>query len=207
MKVLLVNGSPHEKGCTYTALCVAAKELEANGIDTEIVWVGNKSISGCVGCGACAKGLGKCVIDDGVNDFVAKARNADGFIFGTPVHFAAASGHITAFMDRAFYSGKSAFVGKPAASVVSCRRGGASAAFDQMNKYYTISSMPVVSSQYWNQVHGSTPEQVMQDEEGVQTVRILAKNMSWLLKCIGLGKENEIFFPEPEKPTRTNFIR
>ena len=207
MKILLVNGSPHENGCTYTALCEAAKQLEDNGIETEIVWIGKKSISGCLGCGACAKGLGKCVIDDCVNDFVAKARNADGFIFGSPVHFAAASGHITAFMDRAFYSGKSAFMGKPAANIVSCRRGGASAAFDQLNKYFTISSMPVVSSQYWNQVHGNTPEQVMQDEEGIQTVRILAKNMAWLLKCIDLGKQQGIEFPAPEKPIRTSFIR
>ncbi|MBQ9948362.1 MAG: flavodoxin family protein [Oscillospiraceae bacterium] len=207
MKVLLVNGSPHEKGCTYTALNEAAKVLNDLGIDTEIVWVGNKPICGCIGCGACAKGLGKCFMDDSVNPFVEKARTADGFIFGSPVHYAAASGLVTAFMDRAFYSGKSAFMGKPAANIVSCRRGGASAAFDQLNKYLTICSMPVVSSQYWNQVHGSTPEQVMQDEEGIQTVRILAKNMAWLLKCIELGKENGITFPEPEKPIRTSFIR
>lgn len=207
MKVLLVNGSPHEKGCTYTALDEAAKVLNDLGIDTEIVWVGNKPICGCIGCGACAKGLGKCFMDDSVNPFVEKARTADGFIFGSPVHYAAASGLVTAFMDRAFYSGKSAFMGKPAANIVSCRRGGASAAFDQLNKYLTICSMPVVSSQYWNQVHGSTPEQVMQDEEGIQTVRILAKNMAWLLKCIELGKENGITFPEPEKPIRTSFIR
>ena len=207
MKVLLVNGSPHEKGCTYTALSEAAKVLNDLGIDTEIVWVGNKPICGCIGCGACAKGLGKCFMDDSVNPFVEKARTADGFIFGSPVHYAAASGLVTAFMDRAFYSGKSAFMGKPAANIVSCRRGGASAAFDQLNKYLTICSMPVVSSQYWNQVHGSTPEQVMQDEEGIQTVRVLAKNMAWLLKCIELGKENGITFPEPEKPIRTSFIR
>lgn len=208
MKVLLLNGSPHENGCTYTALNEAAKTLNQNGIDTEIIWVGNKPVSGCIGCGACAKGLCRCVIDnDGVNAFVEKARTADGFIFGSPVHYAAASGLVTAFMDRAFYSGKSAFMGKPAANIVSCRRGGASAAFDQLNKYFTICSMPVVSSQYWNQVHGSTPEQVLQDEEGIQTVHILAKNMAWLLKCIELGKENGITFPEPEKPIRTNFIR
>ncbi len=208
MKVLLLNGSPHQNGCTYTALSEAAKVLNENGIDTEMIWVGNKPVSGCIGCGACAKGLGRCVIDnDSVNEFVEKARTADGFIFGSPVHYAAASGLVTAFMDRAFYSGKSAFMGKPAANIVSCRRGGASAAFDQLNKYLTICSMPVVSSQYWNQVHGSTPEQVLQDEEGIQTVRVLAKNMAWLLKCIELGKENGICFPEPEKPVRTSFIR
>lgn len=208
MKVILVNGSPHEKGCTYTALNEAAKVLNENGIETEIFWVGNKPICGCIGCGACAKGLGHCFMtEDCVNGFVEKAREADGFIFGSPVHYAAASGLMTAFMDRAFYSGKSAFMGKPAANIVSCRRGGASAAFDQLNKYLTICSMPVVSSQYWNQVHGSNGEQVMQDEEGIQTVRILAKNMAWLLKCIELGKANGITFPEPEKPIRTSFIR
>ncbi len=208
MKVILVNGSPHQHGCTYTALNEAAKTLNESGIDTEIFWVGNKPICGCIGCGACAKGLGRCFMDDDcVNGFVEKAREADGFIFGSPVHYAAASGLMTAFMDRAFYSGKSAFMGKPAANIVSCRRGGASAAFDQLNKYLTICSMPVVSSQYWNQVHGSNGEQVMQDEEGIQTVRILAKNMAWLLKCIELGKENGITFPEPEKPIRTSFIR
>lgn len=208
MKVILVNGSPHEKGCTYTALDEAAKVLNENGIETEIFWIGNKPICGCIGCGACAKGLGHCFMtEDCVNGFVEKASEADGFIFGSPVHYAAASGLMTAFMDRAFYSGKSAFMGKPAANIVSCRRGGASAAFDQLNKYLTICSMPVVSSQYWNQVHGSNGEQVLQDEEGIQTVRILAKNMAWLLKCIELGKANGITFPEPEKPIRTSFIR
>ena len=136
-----------------------------------------------------------------------KAKTADGFIFGSPVHYAAASGAVTAFMDRAFYSGGSAMRGKPAAALVSCRRGGASAAFDQLNKYFTINCMPVVSSNYWNQVHGSRPEEVLQDEEGVQTIRILANNMSWLLKCIELGKQSGIAFPEPEPKIKTNFIR
>lgn len=207
MKVILVNGSPHEKGCTYTALCEAEKELNANGIETEIFWIGNKPVSGCIGCGACRK-LGECCIGgDTVNPFVELAKSADGFIFGSPVHFAAASGTVTAFMDRAFYSGKASFMGKPAANIVSCRRGGASAAFDQLNKYFTISSMPVVSSQYWNQVHGNRPEEVLQDEEGIQTVRILARNMAWLLKCIEAGKAQGFTFPEPEKPIRTSFIR
>lgn len=207
MKVILVNGSPHEKGCTYTALREAEKILNENGIETELCWVGNKPICGCIGCGAC-QNLGKCFMDgDPVNAFVERARSADGFLFGSPVHYAAASGAVTSFMDRAFFSGKSAFVGKPAANVVSCRRGGASAAFDQLNKYFTITSMPIVSSQYWNQVHGSSPEEVLRDEEGIQTVRVLAKNMAWLLKCIELGRENGIEFPEPEKPVRTNFIR
>ena len=208
MKVILVNGSPHEKGCTYTALNEAAKTLNEHGIETELFWIGNKPICGCIGCGACAKSLGHCFMtEDCVNAFVDKARSADGFIFGSPVHYAAASGLMTAFMDRAFYSGKSAFAGKPAANIVSCRRGGASAAFDQLNKYLTITGMPIVSSQYWNQVHGSNGEQVLQDEEGIQTVRVLAKNMAWLLKCIEAGKAQGITFPQPEKPIRTNFIR
>lgn len=206
MKVILVNGSPHEKGCTYTALAEAAEALNKNGIETEIFWVGNKPVQGCIGCMACRK-TGRCFVSDGVNDFAEKAKTADGFIFGTPVHYAAASGSITSFMDRAFYSGGSALTGKPAAAVVSCRRGGASAAFDQMNKYFTINCMPVVSSQYWNQVHGNTPEEVKQDEEGMQTMRTLANNMAWLLKCIEAGKEKGVSFPEREPSVRTNFIR
>lgn len=206
MKVILVNGSPHEKGCTYTALAEAAEALNKNGIETEIFWVGNKPVQGCIACMACRK-TGHCFVSDGVYDFVEKAKTADGFIFGTPVHYAAASGSITSFMDRAFYSGGSALTGKPAAAVVSCRRGGASAAFDQMNKYFTINCMPVVSSQYWNQVHGNTPEEVKKDEEGMQTMRTLANNMAWLLKCIEAGKEKGINFPEREPSVRTNFIR
>lgn len=206
MKVMLVNGSPHEKGCTYTALCEIEKTLNKNGIDTEIFWVGNKPIAGCIGCGSCRK-LGQCFCKDIVNEFVEKAGTADGFVFGSPVHYAAASGAITSFMDRAFYSGGANLKGKPAANIVSCRRGGASAAFDQLNKYFTINCMPIVSSQYWNQVHGNTPEQVLQDEEGMQTMRTLAGNMAWLLKCIEAGKAAGIEFPQSEPPIRTNFIR
>lgn len=206
MKVILVNGSPHEKGCTYTALAEAAEALNKNGIETEIFQIGNKPVQGCIGCMACRK-TGRCFVSDGVNDLTEKAKTADGFIFGTPVHYAAASGSITSFMDRAFYSGGSALTGKPAAAVVSCRRGGASAAFDQMNKYFTINCMPIVSSQYWNQVHGNTPEEVKKDEEGMQTMRTLANNMAWLLKCIEAGKEKGINFPEREPSVRTNFIR
>ncbi|MCH5205147.1 MAG: flavodoxin family protein [Oscillospiraceae bacterium] len=206
MKVILVNGSPNEKGCTYTALCEAEKALNKNGIETELFWIGKTPISGCMGCGGCAK-LGKCVVSDSVNEFVEKAASADGFIFGSPVHYAAASGALSSFMDRAFYSGKPKFVGKPAAAVVSCRRGGASAAFDEINKYFTITSMPIVSSQYWNQVHGNTPEQVLKDEEGLQTMRTLANNMAWLLKCIEAGRAAGITFPESEPVIRTNFIR
>lgn len=206
MKVILVNGSPKEKGCTYTALCEAGKALNANGIKTEIFWLGKDALAGCIGCGACSK-MGKCFRNDCVVDFVEKAKDADGFIFGSPVHYAAASGALTSFMDRAFYSGGSVLKGKPAAAVVSCRRGGASAAFDQINKYFTISSMPIVSSQYWNQVHGSSPEDVLKDEEGLQTMRTLGNNMAWLLKCIELGKAAGVNFPAPEAVVRTNFIR
>lgn len=207
MKVMLVNGSPHEKGCTYTALAEAKNVFESNGIEAEIFWISNKPISGCIGCGTCRK-IGKCCIEsDLVNEFTEKAKSADGFIFGSPVHYASAGGAVTSFMDRAFYSGGAAFRGKPAAAIASCRRGGASATFDQLNKYFTINCMPVVSSNYWNQVHGNTPEEVLKDEEGVQTVRVLAYNMSWLLKCIELGKQNGVLFPEPPVKIKTNFIR
>ncbi len=205
MKVLLVNGSPHKNGCTYTALCEVAGALEKNGVETEIFWIGSGEVAGCIGCGICAK-EGECFRKDIVNEFVIKAEGADGYIFGSPVHYAAASGSITAFMDRAFYSGGKVMAGKPAASVVSCRRGGASATFDQMNKYYTINCMPVVSSQYWNQVHGSCPEDVKKDEEGLQTMRTLGNNMAWLLKCIEAGRAQGILFPEREPVIRTNFI-
>lgn len=206
MKVILVNGSPHKEGCTYTGLCEVEKALNANGIETEIFWVGSDPIRGCIGCGACAK-LGRCFAVDTVNEFVEKARDADGFIFGSPVHYASASGAVTSFMDRAFYSGKSALFGKPAAAIVSCRRGGASATFDQLNKYFTINCMPIVSSSYWNQIHGSTPDEVLKDEEGLQTMRVLGNNMAWLLKCIEAGKAAGVEFPQPENKIYTNFIR
>lgn len=206
MKVILVNGSPHEKGCTYTALCEAKKVLEENGVEAEMFWIGNKPISGCIGCGACAK-LGKCCIEDTVNEFNNKTAEADGFIFGSPVHYASAGGAITSFMDRAFYSGKAKLFGKPAAAIASCRRGGASATFDQLNKYFSINCMPIVSSNYWNQIHGNTPEEVLRDEEGIQTMQILARNMAWLLKCIELGAKNGVPCPQPERKITTNFIR
>ena len=206
MKVILVNGSPHEKSTTYAALSEVAKTLDKNGIETEIFWLGTKPISGCLGCAGC-KTTKRCVINDIVNEFLEKAKDADGFIFGTPVHYAAASGALTAFMDRAFYLKGDLFAGKPAATVVCCRRGGASAAFDQINKYYPISGMPIVPSQYWNSVHGINAEQAHLDEEGMQTMRTLGNNMAWLLKCIDSGKNAGIAFPEKEKPLRTNFIR
>ena len=208
MKVLLINGSPRGEGCTYPALQEAACTLEECGIETEIVSVGNKPVRGCIGCGTCSrKGNGRCVFnDDAVNEILAKAEEADGYIFGSPVHFASASGAITSLMDRMFYAGK-CFAHKPAAAIVSCRRGGATASFDQLNKYFTIRNMPVVSSNYWNMVHGNTPDEVRQDEEGMQTVRILARNMAWLLKCIEAGKAAGIEVPAIEPKISTNYIR
>ena len=206
MKILVVNGSPHANGCTYTALCEVAAALEAEGMETEMIQIGTKPVSGCLGCGACIK-TGKCVIDDVVNEFIEKAKEADGFVFGSPVHYAGASGAITSFMDRAFYGKAAIYADKPAAAIVSCRRGGATAAFDQLNKYFTISNMPIVSSQNWNMVHGNTPEQVRQDLEGLQTMRTLGKNMAWLLKCIEAGKAAGIAKPEREAKVATNFIR
>ena len=207
MKVILVNGSPHKESTTYAALSEVAKTLGENGIDTEIFWLGTKPISGCLGCAGC-KTTKRCVINDVVNEFLEKAKEADGFIFGTPVHYASASGAITSFMDRAFYLKGNIFAGKPAATVVCCRRGGASAAFDQINKYYPISGMPMVPSQYWNSVHGINAEQAQLDEEGMQTMRTLGNNMAWMLKCIEAGKNAGITYPEKEeKPMRTNFIR
>ena len=206
MKVLLVNGSPHAKGCTYTALCEVAAALEKQGIETELFQIGTKPVSGCLGCGACIK-TGKCVVDDVVNEFVEKAKAADGFVFGSPVHFANASGAITSFMDRAFYGKGAVYADKPAAAIMSCRRGGATATLDQLNKYFTISNMPIVSSQYWNMVHGNTPDEVRQDAEGMQTMRTLGTNMAWLLKCIEAGKAAGIAMPEREAKVATNFIR
>ena len=209
MKVLLINGSPKAKGCTYTALSIIEKELNDCGIDTEIFQVGNKPIRGCIGCGMCAKnGKGLCQFDDDVvNSAIESCKTADGIIVGSPVHYAAASGAITSFMDRLFYAGGANLRYKPASAITSCRRGGASATYDQLNKYFGISNMPVISSNYWNMVHGNTPEEVMQDEEGVQTMRVLAKNMAWILKAIEAGKQAGINAPEPEAKIKTNYIR
>ena len=205
MKVLLVNGSSHEKGCTYTALAEVAKALNANGVETEIYWLGQNQISGCKGCWACKK-VKKCVIDDGVNEFVAKAAEFDGFVFGSPVYYASAAGALVSFMDRVFYSGGKNLAFKPAAAVVSCRRAGASTTFDVINKYFTINNMPIVGSNYWNEIHGNTAEEAAQDLEGMQTARVLGNNMAWLLKCIEAGKAQGIE-PQKEKKILTNFIR
>ena len=211
MKVLLVNGGPHKDGCTYTALSEVAKTLNEENIETEIFWVGTKPIVGCIACKTCAK-TGKCVFDDVVNEFVEKAKDADGFIFGSPVHYASASGAITSFMDRAFYSafqgGKGDYFSfKPASVVVSARRAGTTATYDQLNKYFGITQMPIISSRYWNMVHGATPDDVRKDEEGMQIMRILGRNMAYYLKCIEAGKEKGIKLPEQEKTKFTNFIK
>jgi multimeric flavodoxin WrbA len=207
MRVLLINGSPNKEGCTYTALSEVAGALNKNGIETGMFHIGASPISGCAGCGFCRKN-GKCVVDDCVNDFTAMTKTSDGFVFGSPVYFASASGSLTAFMDRAFFSNMGgAFRGKPAAAIVSCRRGGATAAFDRINKYFSISQMPIVSSQYWNMVHGNTPEEVRKDLEGLQIMRTLGNNMAWLLKCIQAGREAGLELPKPEERIATNFIR
>lgn len=206
MKVLLLNGSPRANGCTYTALQEIAKRLHEQGIDTEIMQIGTAPVAGCIACGKCRQGEG-CVFDDKVNEFINKMQDIDGLIVGSPVYYASASGQISAFLDRAFYAGGGLMKGKPGAAIVSCRRGGASAAFDQLNKYFGISNMPIVTSNYWNQVHGSSPEEVIKDEEGMQTMRTLADNMAWLLKCIEAGKNAGIDQPEREQKIFTNFIR
>jgi len=210
MKVLLVNGSPHKKGCTFAALSEVAETLNKEEIDTEIFWVGTKPLAGCNACMKCV-GVGRCSFDDRVNEFLDITPYADGFIFGSPVHYAAASGAITSFMDRVFYAellgGRNSFHLKPSAAVVSARRAGTTATFDQINKYFTISEMPIISSRYWNMVHGAHPEDVKKDLEGLQTMRILARNMAWFLKCKEAGIKAGVQLPEKEENIFTNFIQ
>lgn len=211
MKVLLVNGSPHKSGCTNRALEEVAATLQKEGSETEMFWIGNKPIGGCIACKRCVQ-TGKCVFDDVVNTCREKAYKADGFVFGTPVYYGAASGNMTAFMDRLFYSElggnqNKAFYLKPAAAVISARRAGTTAAFDQMNKYFTIQEMPVASSRYWNMVHGAVPEQVEEDLEGLYTMRVLGRNMAYLLKCQEAAKKAGVALPEREPAIFTNFVR
>ena len=205
MKVLLVNGSSRENGCTGAALAEVSRALQEEGIQTETMMIGNQPLPDCVACRKCRE-LGKCVFDDVANRLAEKAREADGFVFGSPVYYAHPSARLLAAMDRAFYSGKENFAFKPAAAVLSARRAGTTASMDVINKYFTISSMPVVSSNYWNQVHGNQPEEVAQDLEGKMTMYNIGKNMAWLLRCIQAGREQGIFPPHNEKIT-TNFIR
>ena len=206
MKVLLFNGSPNRAGCTYTALHEVAQQLHKHGIETEIVQVGAKPVAGCIGCGKCAGGAG-CIFDDGVNELAARLDEFDAMVVGSPVYYAGPSGQCTAFLDRLFYSASGKLRGKPGAAVVSGRRGGASASYDRLLKYFGINSMPIVTSQYWNQVHGNRPEEILKDEEGLQTMRTLAENLAWLLKCIEAGRNAGVAKPEYEAPLRTNFIR
>ncbi len=210
MKVLLFNGSSNEHGCTYTALNEVASTLQKNGIETEIIQVGKNSIRDCIGCGGCRKLGEKCVFkDDIVNEVIEKAKDADGFVFGSPVYYAHPSGRLLSFMDRVFYAGNSNFAFKPAAAIVSARRAGTTASLDVITKHFTICNMPVVSSCYWPMVHGAqnSAEQAKQDLEGMQVMRTLGNNMAWILKCIEAGKNAGINRPTLEDRIYTNFIR
>ena len=206
MHVLLINGSPHAKGCTYTALAEVAGQLEREGITTTITHIGPRPIAPCTGCRGCFE-TGYCVVkNDPVNSSIDTAREADGLVVGSPVYYAGPNGSLCCLLDRMFFGKGDKYAYKPAAAVVSCRRGGASASFDRLNKYFTISGMPVVSSQYWNAVHGNTPDEVRQDLEGMQIMRTLGRNMAWLLKCLEAARD---IVPRPEAEPRvmTNFIR
>ena len=210
MKALLVNGSPHKEGCTNAALIEVAAALNREGIDTDLFWVGNQPIAGCTGCRACAK-ANRCVLQDTVNDFLELAGDYDGFVFGSPVHWAGASGALTSFLDRAFYAdlngGGNRFRLKPAVAVVSARRAGTTAAWDQLNKYFGLMQMPIVTSQYWNMVHGTTPAEVRQDLEGMQTLRLTADNMTWLLRSIQAARAAGVEPYEREVRVKTSFYK
>ena len=207
MKVILLNGSPKAKGCTFTALNEIATVRNAENVETEILQCGNKPVRDCIACGGCV-GKNRCVFDDDIaNELIEKMKTADGLIVGSPVYYAHPSGRVLSILDRAFYAGKAVFTHKPAACVVSSRRGGNAASFDAINKHFTISQMPVVSSTYWNMVFGNSPDEVKQDAEGLQTMRNLARNMAWLLKCIAAGRANGIAAPAQTKTIMTNFNR
>jgi multimeric flavodoxin WrbA len=207
MSVLLINGSPRSKGCTFTALSIVANQLEKNGLQTQLVQLGAQPVRDCISCYKCAK-TGQCVFkDDQVNELVDTLAEAEALVVGSPVYYAGPNASICALLNRLFFMKSSKYAFKPAAAVVSCRRGGASASFDRLNKYFTIARMPVVSSQYWNSVHGNTPDEVMQDKEGLQVMRALGDNMAWLVRCIAAGKAAGIDTPTPEPWEATNFIR
>lgn len=206
MKVLMLNGSPKANGNTYTALLEIGKQLNKENIEYEIVQIGGAPMRDCIGCGRCTEN--GCIFSDGgVNEFIAKAKEADGFVFGTPVYYAHPSGRILSFLDRVFYSGGRAFKFKPAASVAVARRAGTTASFDCLNKYFGISQMPVAGSTYWNNVHGAVPGEVSFDEEGMRTMRNLARNLAWMIRCFDAGKKNGLPLPETETGNKTNFIR
>lgn len=210
MKVLMVNGSPHEKGCTYTALQEIAETLRLEGIESHIFYIGLDAIAPCRACGACGK-LKKCIIDDKVNEFLDLAEGFDAYVLGSPVHYASASGGIVPFMDRVFFanslSGRNIFRLKPAVAIASARRAGTTATLDQLNKYFCISEMPVISGRYWNMVHGRTPDDVRKDAEGMQNMRILAKNLAYHLKCQEAATRAGILPPAKEEAVYTDFIR
>ncbi len=204
MKVLLINGSPHKDGCTYTALNEVAGSLQKNGIDTEIFHIGIKPVFGCIACMRCVE-LGRCVLDGDIcNELTGRIMASDGIVVGSPVYYAGPNGALCAVLDRVFFSAGKKFAHKPAAAVVSCRRAGATATFDRLNKYFSMTRMPVVSSQYWNMVHGYTPEDVRKDLEGLQTMRTLGENMAFMLKSMKVANQMQ---PIKEKWTPTNFIR
>lgn len=206
MKVLLINGSPHEHGCTRAALDEVARTLSDCGVETELINIGTGAVAGCTACGGCTR-TGRCVVDDGVNAAIEALAAADGLIVGSPVHYASPAGVLLAFLDRMFFAGADRFAHKPASAFTSARRAGTTASLDVINKYFTISQMPVVSSTYWNMVHGGRAEDVAEDAEGLQTARNLARNMAWLLRCIEAGRKAGIEPPEAELKNRTNFIR
>ena len=206
MKVIMISGSPHKEGSSRLALREMEKVFAAEGIESELIEVGAGPVSGCTACGACKK-TGVCVIGDRVNEAIEKLAAADALVVATPVHYASPAGALLAFLDRMFYAGGSKFAHKPAAAFASARRAGATASLDVINKYFTISQMPIISSTYWNIVHGSLPEETKKDEEGMQTMRNLARNMAWLIKCIEAGRKAGLDAPQNEKTARTDFIR
>lgn len=206
MKVLLINGSPNKNGCTYTALREVESTLHTNGIETELVYLGKKPLAGCIACGNCMK-TGHCFREDIVKEIQERLDEFDGIVIGSPVYYSAPTGQLVSFLNRLFFATEGRMAGKVGAAVVSCRRGGASATFEQLNQYFTISNMPIVSSQYWNSVHGFTPDDVRKDKEGLQTMRVLGQNMAWLLKCIEIGRQSGIEKPRYEARMRTHFIQ
>ena len=206
MKVLMINGSPNQYGCTYTALKEVSDKLNSHGIETEFVYLGTQAVHGCIACGGCYQS-GRCVFDDKVNEILEKAAEYDGMVVGSPVYYSGPNGTLCAFLDRLFYCSRGRFANKFAAAVVSCRRMGNTSSLDRLNKYFQISKMHIVSSQYWNGVHGNTPEEVMQDKEGLQIMRTLGENMAWLIKIADAGKKAGVPMPQYEKGVGTNFIR